>query len=179
MFPQPSVRVLLGRRGLLSPSLGSLHVARECATRACPLTPLLRKLAQQSSVATARPICSACARALAASDPTAPSAGLSRPLRVLRVQLYGHGSSSQTQLLSRDDLQYGRPSCLLMQSSSFLPVAESRRGLDFIFDINRLNVAVSRAQALAIIVSNEGLQQCQVSNLRQMEKVGFYLKLIK
>jgi len=26
---------------------------------------------------------------------------------------------------------------------------------------------------------NEGLEQCQVSNLRQMEKVGFYLELIK
>jgi hypothetical protein len=26
---------------------------------------------------------------------------------------------------------------------------------------------------------NEGLEHCQVSNLRQMEKVGFYLELIK
>ncbi len=38
-------------------------------------------------------------------------------------------------------------------------VAESSRGLDFVFDINRLNVAVSRAQALAIIVSNETIDQ--------------------
>ena len=73
----------------------------------------------------------------------------------------------------------GQEAPVVIISMAVSDVAESRRGLDFIFDINRLNVAVSRAQALAIIVSNEGLQQCQVSNLRQMEKVGFYLKLIK
>jgi len=56
-------------------------------------------------------------------------------------------------------------------------VAESSRGLDFIFDINRLNVAVSRAQALAVIVGNEGLEQCQVNSLSQMERVGFFVRL--
>jgi uncharacterized protein len=43
--------------------------------------------------------------------------------------------------------------------------------------MNRLNVAVSRAQALAIIVANEGLKQCHVNSLGQMEKVGFFITL--
>ena len=42
-------------------------------------------------------------------------------------------------------------------------VAESPRGLDFVFDMNRLNVAISRAQALAIVVAKKGLEQCAVS----------------
>ena len=73
----------------------------------------------------------------------------------------------------------GREAAVVIISMAISDVAESSRGLDFIFDINRLNVAVSRAQALAIIVMNEGIEHCQVSNLRQMEKVGFYLELIK
>ena len=56
-------------------------------------------------------------------------------------------------------------------------VAESPRGLDFVFDMHRLNVAISRAQALAIVVANEGLEQCAVKSLGQMEKVGFFCKL--
>ena len=56
-------------------------------------------------------------------------------------------------------------------------VVESSRGLDFVFDINRLNVAVSRAQALAVIVANEGLERCHVNSLKQMEKVGFFINL--
>jgi uncharacterized protein len=40
-----------------------------------------------------------------------------------------------------------------------------------------LNVAVSRAQALAVIVANEGLERSHVNNLKQMEKVGFFIKL--
>lgn len=49
--------------------------------------------------------------------------------------------------------------------------------LDFVFDINRLNVAISRAQALAIIVANEGLEQCKANSLAQMAKVGFIVRL--
>ena len=72
----------------------------------------------------------------------------------------------------------GQEAPVVIISMAVSDVSESRRGLDFIFDINRLNVAVSRAQALAIIVGNEGLEHCQVRSLGQMEKVGFYIKLM-
>ena len=56
-------------------------------------------------------------------------------------------------------------------------IEKSPRGLDFVFDINRLNIAVSRAQALTIIVANEDLQQCSINNLGQMAKVGLFCRL--
>lgn len=73
----------------------------------------------------------------------------------------------------------GQEAPVVIISMAVSDVEESSRGLDFVFDINRLNVAVSRAQALAIIVANEGLEQCHVNSLGQMEKVGFFLKLNK
>jgi uncharacterized protein len=55
---------------------------------------------------------------------------------------------------------------------------ESARGIDFIFDIHRLNVAVSRAKALAIIVVNPGLERCKVTSLNQMAKASFFCRLL-
>lgn len=55
-------------------------------------------------------------------------------------------------------------------------VDESPRGLDFVFDINRLNVAVSRAKALAIIVANSGFEKCNPSNLKQISRASFFYK---
>lgn len=54
---------------------------------------------------------------------------------------------------------------------------ESPRGIEFLFSKNRLNVAISRAQALAIIVANPGLSQTPVSTLEQLELMNFYCAL--
>lgn len=71
----------------------------------------------------------------------------------------------------------GQEAPVVIISMAVSDVEDSARGLDFVFDINRLNVAISRAQALAIIVSNKGLQDCHVSSLKQMERVSFYCRL--
>jgi predicted RecB family nuclease len=71
----------------------------------------------------------------------------------------------------------GQEAPIVIISMAVSDVAESSRGLDFVFDINRLNVAVSRAQALAIIVANETIDRCNVNSLGQIERVGFFLKL--
>lgn len=71
----------------------------------------------------------------------------------------------------------GQEAPIVIISMAVSDVAESSRGLDFVFDINRLNVAVSRAQALAIIVFNETIAQCNINSLGQMERVGFFLTL--
>ena len=73
----------------------------------------------------------------------------------------------------------GQEAPVVIISMTASNVDESPRGLDFLFSINRLNVAVSRAQALAIIVMNKELKECQISSLKQMESVGFYLRLIQ
>jgi len=72
----------------------------------------------------------------------------------------------------------GQEAPVVIISMAVSDVEESSRGLDFLFDINRLNVAVSRAQALAIIVANPGLDRCRVSSLEQMEKASFYSRLV-
>ncbi len=71
----------------------------------------------------------------------------------------------------------GQEAPVVIISMAVSDLEESPRGLDFIFDINRLNVAVSRAQALAIIVANKDLKQGQVNSLDQMRKIGFFSKL--
>jgi len=72
----------------------------------------------------------------------------------------------------------GQEAPVVIVSMAVSDVEDSSRGLGFVFDINRLNVAISRAQALVIVVANEGLGNCHVNGLEQMEKVGFYLKLL-
>ena len=72
----------------------------------------------------------------------------------------------------------GQEAAVVIISMAVSSIEDSPRGLDFVFNINRLNVAVSRAQALAIIVANQDLEQCSVHSLEQMAKVGFFCRLI-
>jgi uncharacterized protein len=71
----------------------------------------------------------------------------------------------------------GQEAAVVIISMAVSSIEDSPRGLDFVFNINRLNVAVSRAQALAIIVANQDLEQCSVHSLEQMAKVGFFCRL--
>jgi len=71
----------------------------------------------------------------------------------------------------------GQEAPVVIISMAVSNVEDSPRGLDFIFDIKRLNVAISRAQALAIIVGNKQLDNCKVTSLQQMEKANLFFKL--
>lgn len=94
----------------------------------------------------------------------------------MQVNLLKEKLSGDFKIGTIDKFQ-GQEAPIVIISMAVSDAGESSRGLDFVFDINRLNVAVSRAQALAIIVSNEGLEQCRINSLRQMEKVGFFYHL--
>lgn len=50
--------------------------------------------------------------------------------------------------------------------------ADAPRGLDFLFAPNRLNVAVSRAQCLAVVVCSPRLMGAACQTLRQMRTVN-------
>jgi len=54
---------------------------------------------------------------------------------------------------------------------------ESPRGIDFLFDKNRLNVAISRAQSLAIVVANPELAKTSANNVKQLAKVNMFCQL--
>ncbi|RUO62216.1 TM0106 family RecB-like putative nuclease [Pseudidiomarina insulisalsae] len=54
---------------------------------------------------------------------------------------------------------------------------ESPRGLDFLFDIRRINVAVSRAQALAIVVGSPRLLDVCATSIPLMKKASLVAEL--
>ena len=53
------------------------------------------------------------------------------------------------------------------------------RGLEFLMSKNRLNVALSRAQALAIVVGNSALGRAHVTSVEQMALVNFFCRLLE
>jgi len=53
------------------------------------------------------------------------------------------------------------------------------RGMDFLFNRNRLNVALSRAQSLAIVVGHPGLAQAPCATLAHMHLVNLYCRILE
>ena len=51
--------------------------------------------------------------------------------------------------------------------------------IDFLMEKNRLNVAVTRAKTLAIIVGSDDLHQPEAKSIKNMEIQNFYISLIK
>jgi len=56
---------------------------------------------------------------------------------------------------------------------------ESARGMKFLFDKNRINVAVSRAQCMAIVTYSPSLLETTVSNTEQLGMVNLLCRLVK
>jgi predicted RecB family nuclease len=71
----------------------------------------------------------------------------------------------------------GQEAPIVILSMCASNAAESPRGIDFLFEKNRLNVALSRAQALAIVVGSPNLAITPVNNLRQMDMVNFFTRV--
>ncbi len=72
----------------------------------------------------------------------------------------------------------GQEAPIVILSMCASDAADSPRGIDFLFSKNRLNVAISRAQALAIVVGNPKLAQTHVNSLKQMEQINFFCDIV-
>ena len=72
----------------------------------------------------------------------------------------------------------GQEAPIVILSMCASDAADSPRGIDFLFSKNRLNVAISRAQALAIVVGNPKLAQTSVNSLKQMEQINFFCDIV-
>lgn len=71
----------------------------------------------------------------------------------------------------------GQEAPIVIVSMCASDASESPRGIDFLFSKNRLNVAISRAQALAIVVGSPKLAITPVNNLKQMNLVNFFSEI--
>jgi len=72
----------------------------------------------------------------------------------------------------------GREASIVIISMASSNAVNAPRGLSFLFDPNRLNVAISRAQSLAIIVASPELERPIASNVKDMKLSNLYLDLI-
>lgn len=54
---------------------------------------------------------------------------------------------------------------------------ESPRGIDFFYSKNRINVAISRAQALVIVVGSPELCCLYINSVEQIQKVNLVSRL--
>jgi predicted RecB family nuclease len=71
----------------------------------------------------------------------------------------------------------GQEAAIVFVSMCSSDANDSPRGMDFLFDEHRLNVAVSRAQSLAVVVMHPALVTTKVSNPEQMRKVNLLARL--
>jgi predicted RecB family nuclease len=55
----------------------------------------------------------------------------------------------------------------------------SPRGIEFLFSKNRLNVAISRAQTLAVVVGNQSLARTRCTTLGQMQLVNVFCRAVE
>ena len=62
------------------------------------------------------------------------------------------------------------PVCLLSMATA--GEDEIPRGIDFLFSPNRMNVAISRAQALAVVVCSDRLLDVRCSTMDELRSVG-------
>jgi predicted RecB family nuclease len=95
-----------------------------------------------------------------------------------QVNLLKAALDSDARVGSVDKFQ-GQEAPIVFVSMCASDASESPRGIDFLFSRNRLNVAISRAQALAIVVGSPSLATTPVSNLRQMGLVNFYSEIVR
>jgi uncharacterized protein len=54
-----------------------------------------------------------------------------------------------------------------------------KRGVEFLFSPNRLNVALSRAQSLAIVVASPELVRTRVTSVQQMKLVNLFCRIVE
>lgn len=103
---------------------------------------------------------------------------------ILFVAPYNHQVNKLQQALGPEarvgsvDKFQGQEAPLVFFSLCTSDAAESPRGIDFLFDIHRINVAISRAQALAVVVGNVSLLSAQASTAGQMRQVNVLSRLL-
>jgi uncharacterized protein len=95
----------------------------------------------------------------------------------MQVNLLSQHLGDGYQIGTIDKFQGREAQVVIISITSSVP-SESARGIDFLFDINRLNVAVSRAKALALIVASPALMETRANSSEQARKLNAFFKLV-
>jgi uncharacterized protein len=82
----------------------------------------------------------------------------------------------QAKVGSVDKFQ-GQEAPIVFLSMCASDISEAPRGMDFLLNKNRINVAISRAQTLAIVVGNPNLGNAKVGNVHQLKMVNLFSAL--
>ncbi|NRB38348.1 MAG: TM0106 family RecB-like putative nuclease [Pseudomonadales bacterium] len=102
---------------------------------------------------------------------------------ILFVAPYNH-QVNKLKLALGDDAQVGsvdkfqgQEAPIVILSMCASDANDSPRGLDFLFDKHRLNVAISRAQSLAIVVANPKLKYTKAKSIKHQRLLNTYCHL--
>lgn len=99
---------------------------------------------------------------------------------ILFVTPYNHQSRKLKEALGKDakvgsvDKFQGQEAPIVILSMCASDASESPRGLEFLFDRNRINVAISRAESLAIVVGSPTLENTMVRRVDQLKLVNLF-----
>lgn len=95
-----------------------------------------------------------------------------KQVRLLKTAFPGH------QIGTVDKFQ-GKEKPIIILSMADSNAAESARGLEFLFSKNRLNVALSRAETLAIVVANPRLTEMDCNSLFAMSLINIFCRIVQ
>ena len=95
-----------------------------------------------------------------------------------QVNLLKAELSVEAKVGSVDKFQ-GQEAPIVFLSMCASDASESPRGIEFLLSKNRLNVAISRAQSLVIVVGSPDLAKSSANNLKQMKLFNFYSAIVE
>jgi uncharacterized protein len=110
------------------------------------------------------------ARALEAKD-ILVVAPYNAQVTALRTRLGARTGAARIEVGTVDKFQ-GAEAPIVIYSLTSSSAEDAPRGLEFLYSLNRLNVATSRAQALVILVGNPELSKVRCKTPRQMQLVN-------
>src|SRR5262249_32091044 len=73
----------------------------------------------------------------------------------------------------------GQEAPIVFYSMTTSTPEDAPRGMEFLYSLNRLNVAISRAQCLAVIVASPALFQVQCKTPRQIELANAFCRYLE
>jgi len=95
-----------------------------------------------------------------------------RQRRLIREALEIRGASMKDVRVGTVDKFQGQEAAIVIFSMAASSTHDVRRGSEFLFDRNRLNVAISRAKCLAYVICNEPLLTSRPKSVEQMKLIS-------